>query len=1405
MKKVLYFLQMFLLLGILQSEAKTQAPAPAKMTSQMGALPLIFTENRGQVADMSGKPRPDILFTAHSGHTNIFLAASGISYQFSKITYPLGYNPSDVNADPEKQAELEKQIQTQTYNFSLTLEGANPHPNIVKEDKSITEFNFYLTQCPNGLTHVASYQKLTYQEVYPNIDWVVYSDGNHLKYDFIVKAGGDPSLIKLKIKDAQGVSITRAGELLMTTSLGEIKEQAPLSYVDGKLIKSNFKQNADGTIGFDVATQKGKTLRIDPAVVWSTYYGGTGADVGNGCAVDGSGNVYLAGTAASTAGIASGGSQNTIGGGTDAFLAKFDANGYLVWATYYGGTAAETGCACATDGSGNIYLEGVTASTGLAIGGFQNTIGGSNDIFLVKFNTSGTRQWATYYGTTGAEGLTAGTKSVCTDATGNVYITGLAGGTSSSSLALNGYQSSGANCPFLAEFNTSGTRLWGTYYSGTGSGTISSTVCTADANGYVYLGGFTSMATNVASGGFQNTLGGTAGANQDAFLIKFNPSLSTTLQRIWSTYYGGSGSETANDCVVDAIGNVILGGITSTATPNANIIASTSGFQTTSGGSTDGFLVKFDSSGNRTWGTYYGGTGVDQFKSVLIDASGNIYASGFTSSSTNIDSAGFQPSLSGSSDLVLVKFDSTGNRIWGSYCGGTSAEQGGIAARDTLGNIYLAGQATASGTSAIPGTYQSASGGSTDAILVKVGNTGLFTSTSIASPLCAGSTISVPFTLFGTYNSGNVFTAQLSNASGSFATPVNLGTLTGTAAGSISATIPANTAVGTSYRIRITSTNPAIIAPNNGTNLAVNICCIPSSDTVHDTICNSSLPFVWNGHTIATGGNAVAVDTFTNAGGCDSVVTLNLVVNPTITHTDSVAICGSALGTYSWNGHTGLTPGPQAAIDTFPAATGCDSIVTLNLSIINSSSTTVNDTICHNLPFIWNGLTVNSTGAFAAIYHTTNAAGCDSSVALNLTVQVDTAQANITIASSQLPYTWNGITVSSGGTAVAAYTTAASGGCDSVTILNLTVTAPAPVALASWVPTGLSAYGPSPWTATASDSNVTVVGLTRGAGVTTPSGAAAAAWGGSGWTGGATQDVTFSVAANTNHTISLSSLNLFYRRSGTGPSTGTLQYSLDGGSSYQSIGTFSFPTSTSGGAQHAPIDLSTTTALQNVAAGTPVKFRIVPSGGTNTTTGTWYVFSTGLQVMGTVNNISAPLPLNLISFNGTTKGILNELTWVTANEQNVAAFELQRGKDGTTFDKVVTTIAAKGNNSDARNTYSYDDNNNVAGQTLYYRLKMADRNNDFTYSNIVVIRNSTNQNAVKLYPNPTSGTLYLEGLQGQGSYSILDATGRTLRQEQLDVQKGTAVSISTSGLSQGVYFLHYTDGNFSGVIRFMKK
>jgi hypothetical protein len=208
--------------------------------------------------------------------------------------------------------------------------------------------------------------------------------------------------------------------------------------------------------------------------------------------------------------------------------------------------------------------------------------------------------------------------------------------------------------------------------------------------------------------------------------------------------------------------------------------------------------------------------------------------------------------------------------------------------------------------------------------------------------------------------------------------------------------------------------------------------CATTFGTIHASICQGS-SYTFNGiaRTIA----GTYLDTLMNAGGCDSIVTLNLTIKSTSASTTNISICPSELP-YSWNGLTFAVGGSQTAH--FTNSVGCDSAATLNLTIKSTSTSTTNISICPSeLPYSWNGLTFTSGGSQTA--HFTNSIGCDSTVTLNLTIKANSASStNLSIFSHQLPYIWNGLTFIAAGTQSLVLTN--SMGCDSLATFNLSVT-----------------------------------------------------------------------------------------------------------------------------------------------------------------------------------------------------------------------------------------------------------------------------------------------------------------------------------------------------------------------------
>ena len=695
---------------------ETDYPENPVITSTQKAFslrPNAFEENTGQMLNENGVVDHSVRFRyAGSGKTSIFLLNRGLAYQFKQPVYPEGYLElrSKKQLDEAEQLQfdaLKKEVYAQTYQMSILLEGASENASITKEKPLSAIAKYY--QHHTG-QQAGYFEKVTYQDVYPGIDWVIYTTEHGIKYDFELAPGADPSLIKLRIMDAESIWIDKTGSLVLTNRLGSVTENTPVSFQEGKTIStvfvldSNLLQFKPGT--YDPA----KPLTIDPTIIWSTYFGGTQDDWAYGTVVDGGGNVYIAGTTESSSGMASGGFDISLGGTHDAYLAKFNSNGVLQWATYYGGSDEEYGTSCAVDGSNNVYLAGYTyTSTGIGSGGHQTTYGGgtASDAFLVKFNSSGTRQWATYYGGNASDIA----YTCCTDASGNVFLGGTTSSTANISTAGAHATVGGGGCSFIAKFNSAGTRQWGTYYgyvfASVGKNTRVNSLCT-DGSGNVYAAGYTNQETVIADGGHDNSLGG----SNDAFLVKFN----SNGTRQWGTYYGYSdGSTYGNACATDGSNNVYLLATTSAT----RFLATASSHQTAIGGNSDAVLAKFDASGNRTWATFYGGTADDDGNALSIDNNNNVYIAGLTKSASAIADGGQQNTIGGGfSDAFLAKLNSSGERQWATYYGGTNYDVAYGCATGSANNVYICGS-TQSTTAIADGGHQNTIGGKADGFLAK--------------------------------------------------------------------------------------------------------------------------------------------------------------------------------------------------------------------------------------------------------------------------------------------------------------------------------------------------------------------------------------------------------------------------------------------------------------------------------------------------------------------------------------------------------------------------------------------------------------------------------------------------------------------------------------------------------------
>jgi hypothetical protein len=776
--------------------------------------PLCFTENRGQITNQLQQARPDVLFVGQSQGLIFHLKNNGISYQLSRID---SYKKDNVSKGVSKKFKQKLADKKTLYRVDINWLNTNKNCEVISNHKLDAADIYYVN---NLAQTVNSFEEVIYKNLFNKIDLKWYEKNGELKYDYICQAGANYANINFSIEGAQQLSINKNGELEIKTPLGTIIEKAPMVFQNGQTIKSNWVLK-NKVLSFNIENlNPSLPYIIDPAVrAWGTYYGGSGFENNSGCVTDASGNIYISGYTDSGTSIATSGAyQTTVSVFTDAFLAKFNSSGLRLWSTYYGSIDTDLGYSVATFSTNAVYLAGSSSSSiNISTLGAHQVLPGStnnSDAFLVKFDGNGVRQWATYYGGSGFdEGY-----SCSTDALGNVYLAGGTDATSGTVIATSGsHQTTNAGSfnAFLAKFNSSGVRQWATYYGGSSS-EFGFASCT-DLSNNVYLYGLATSTnvTMVSTGCHQSTKAGF----QDAFLVKFNSSG----VRQWATFYGGTGDEFGYGCATNINSDVYICGTTNST---IGIVTAACHQSVNINAFNDGFLVKFNSSGVRQWGTFYGGEDNDDSWSCAVDPLGDVFLCGTTAStlSSNIATSGSQQtSLLGgafSSNAFLARFTSAGVRVSGTYYG-SDGGTGNACASNSAGIVYLAGSTSATLSSIIStsGAHQTTNGGNTDAFLAKFidctsAATPTSTTTSTNQTICSGQSSTLSATS-GT-NTINWYATPTSTAilgtGNNFTTPtLSTGTYTYYAA--------ATSSCGVSLRTGVTLTvNPGpSITVNSGT------------------------------------------------------------------------------------------------------------------------------------------------------------------------------------------------------------------------------------------------------------------------------------------------------------------------------------------------------------------------------------------------------------------------------------------------------------------------------------------------------------------------------------------------------------------------------------------------------------
>ena len=644
-----------------------------------------FIENKGQIIDNNNNPVPDVLFKSDLPGVDMYLTTNGLTYVFLKYTKEEQKESKNGIVEKMLAAHKPENIKADFARVDIVLKDATiKKENIVTEYPSQEDYRYYLGHCPQGITGVRKYKKVTIKEVYAGIDWIWYVNKDGVvKYDFEVHPHADLTQIQMQYKWADIKTLNNGKSLNISTPVGELTEGSAVSYNNRETIITRYELK-DNTVSFKTGRYNAnQNLTIDPPLqlVWNSRYGGDDVGRGLGIACDKTGNIFVTGTTKSTDfptyTVTGAYNQGTLAGIGSCFILKFTANGILTWATYYGGSKDDQGTSICSDGNGNIFITGIATSTNIPTynpggGAYSQTAKGfANHCFILKFDNNGVRKWATYFGGSFLENGNA----ICADEAGNIFVTG---GTISpdmptldagSGAYFDGTYLGYGKC-FIVKFDNNGVLKWSTFYGGTLYDEAYSIA--TDATGNIFVTGTAASSDfptyDPGSGAYYQ--GAMTGA-QNSFILKFT----NNGVRSWATFYGGGDSDEGHSIVTDATGNVFVTGTTGSGDFPTRNPGSGAYYNGTYAGNSDCFISKFDNNNALVWSTYFGGSGSDNGSSISTDGTGNIFVAG-VSASTNLPTlnlgsgAYFQGTNGGNGDLFFSMFTNSGVMQSSTYLGG---------------------------------------------------------------------------------------------------------------------------------------------------------------------------------------------------------------------------------------------------------------------------------------------------------------------------------------------------------------------------------------------------------------------------------------------------------------------------------------------------------------------------------------------------------------------------------------------------------------------------------------------------------------------------------------------------------------------------------------------------------------
>jgi len=675
-----------------------------------GEAPLYFIPNSGQFDEQAS-------FCARASFYTLWITGEGLVFDFAwkqdsglhdqkarKQIFEVGTN----KASPKFESDVSR-LRFPNSNCSPDIAPLEPSAYRVNY--------FLGNDPSKWVEDVGTYTGILYKDIYPHIDLKVYGVEKEIEYDWIVRPGGEASSIMLEYQDVEGTRIDQERNLVVATRFGEVVHRKPLGYqlIAGRKVNVDvdFKRLKDNSFAFKTGTyDRTHELIIDPVVlIFSTFLGGNGWDNFGAIAVDSTQCVYVAGGTFSTNFPVKSAYDPTHNGNEDVFVTKFNKSGKgLVYSTFIGGPMWEEALCMTLDKSNNVYFGGLAydgfptknaydddyddslhgdyydaivvklsptgklvystylgkaeddEAIGIAVdsagracvGGVtrnsdfptKNAIRpsykGKTDVFVTIFSAAGNSLlFSTFFG--GSEYETLG--GLALDDHGYIYIAGF---TWSKDFPIkNAYDSShnGKTDAFLAKLGPLGKSLVYSTFLGGGDYDIASGIA-VDDSGSAHLTGWTSSKNFPKKNAYDKTQNG----EYDVFATKFAPNGQSL---VYSTYIGGSKSDSGVDIALDSVGAACVVGITHS--PDFPCFGA---YNDSINGSVDAFVFKLSSNGSALlFSTYLGGSAEDRGLGIAMDKVDDIYVAGETCSTDFPTKKAYDTTFNGGEyDIFVTKF-----------------------------------------------------------------------------------------------------------------------------------------------------------------------------------------------------------------------------------------------------------------------------------------------------------------------------------------------------------------------------------------------------------------------------------------------------------------------------------------------------------------------------------------------------------------------------------------------------------------------------------------------------------------------------------------------------------------------------------------------------------------------------